>query len=345
MNNQEEESSETKTTSENSEIQTTDENSTLNNDEKIEKSNENEKSCSSPENKISNEQEPTRRIIMSQDIRYSTEQGDRDKLMEKYNNYQVSDTNSCNIRFLTDHRQKKILFGRSEGTNLRNSFFFLFGFFFIEENSNLHSISKTFNVNMLVRIYILFLFNIYLFFFLSRVIKILQNIHLKFLVQKLMYENVLLKLLIGCLNSKIEQQLKVIAKIIINKQVQLMSKNLMKQKFQLVNFINKKLLMNLNFSFLDNEKSDDKSSPQPTSIFVTTINPDSSVSEEKKSIIPSISNDNEEKSDTKDENIEEGQYKFIPLERKPEYTFIILITSQGQEVLKSINFLLIYFIF
>jgi len=96
---------------------------------------------------------------------------------------------------------------------------------------------------------------------------------------------------------------------------------------------------------LDNEKSDDKSPPHPTAIFVTTINPDSSIIEEKKSIIPSTPNNNEEKIDTKDENIEGEQYKFIPLERKPEYTFIILITSQGQEVLKSIHFLLIYFTF
>jgi hypothetical protein len=133
MSNQEQESTETKIPSENSEIQTTDENSSLNNNEKLEKSDENEKSfSSSSENKISNEQETTRRIIMSQDIRYSTEQGDREKLLEKYNNYQVSDTNSCNIRILIDHRQKKNLLGRNE-----------------EENSNLHSIAKLYNVNML----------------------------------------------------------------------------------------------------------------------------------------------------------------------------------------------------
>ncbi len=163
MNNQEEESSETKSTSENSEIQTTDENSTLNNDEKIEKSNENEKSCSSPENKISNEQEPTRRIIMSQDIRYSTEQGDRDKLIEKYNNYQVSDTNSCNIRFLTDHRQKKNLFGRNEGKDFRKNLFPFFIYSLLEENSNLHSIAKTFNVNIHVRMSILSFVQTYFF--------------------------------------------------------------------------------------------------------------------------------------------------------------------------------------
>ena len=52
---------------------------------------------------------------MPQDIRYSTEPNDREKLMEKYKNYQVSDTNACNIRFLTDNRQKKNILGRHEG--------------------------------------------------------------------------------------------------------------------------------------------------------------------------------------------------------------------------------------
>lgn len=129
MSNQEQESIEVKTpVSENIDIQTIDENQTTDNNEKIEKLNENEKSSSSPlETKISNEQETTttttRRIVMPQDIRYSTEQGDRDKLVEKYNNYQVSDTNSCNIRFLIDHRQKKNLFGRNEGINFNMNLF------------------------------------------------------------------------------------------------------------------------------------------------------------------------------------------------------------------------------
>ena len=83
------------------------------------------------------------------------------------------------------------------------------------------------------------------------------------------------------------------------------------------------------------DKSDDKSPPHPTTIFVTTINPDSSITEEQKPITPSTPNPNEEKTDAKDESVEEEQYKFVPLERQPEYTLIILITSQGQEVLKS----------
>jgi hypothetical protein len=35
--------------------------------------------------------------------------------------------------------------------------------------------------------------------------------------------------------------------------------------------------------------------------------------------------------------------KYVPLERKPEFTFVVLITSQGQEVLKSIYFLSSFF--
>jgi hypothetical protein len=94
------------------------------------------------------------------------------------------------------------------------------------------------------------------------------------------------------------------------------------------------------------EKSDENSPPHPTAIFVTTINPDSSITEEQKPITPLTPNPNEEKSDAQDENTEEEQYKFVPLERKPEYTFIVLITSQGQEVLKSTDdCLLIYLIY
>ena len=107
MSNQEQESIEVKPTSEN---QTTD------NNENIEKSSPAEQEPPPPP--------PPRRIVMPQDIRYATEQGDRDKLLEKYNNYQVSDTNSCNIRFLTDHRQKKSLLGRNEGTDVRVSLFY-----------------------------------------------------------------------------------------------------------------------------------------------------------------------------------------------------------------------------
>jgi hypothetical protein len=66
----------------------------------------------------SSEQHSTRRITIPQDVRYSTEPNDREKLMEKYNNYQISDINACNMRFLTDNRQKKFLFGRHEGKTI-----------------------------------------------------------------------------------------------------------------------------------------------------------------------------------------------------------------------------------
>ena len=73
---------------------------------------------------------------------------------------------------------------------------------------------------------------------------------------------------------------------------------------------------------------EEKSSPQPTSIFVTTINPDSSITEENMPITPSTPT-------AREENTEKEPVKFVPLERKVEYSFIMLITTQGQEVLKS----------
>ena len=99
--------------------------------------------------------------------------------------------------------------------------------------------------------------------------------------------------------------------------------------------------------FIEKENADDDgSSSHPTSIFVTTINPDSSVTEEKKSITSSTPNTNEEKTDdakeTKTSHVEEEPLKFIPLERKPQYTFVMLISNQGQEVLKSKDMNLIF---
>ena len=77
---------------------------------------------------VATEQEkPPRRAAMPQDIRYATEHDDRDKLLDKYNSYQVSDTNACRLRFLTDHRQKKNLLGRNEGMVQRIEVFRLSG--------------------------------------------------------------------------------------------------------------------------------------------------------------------------------------------------------------------------
>jgi hypothetical protein len=104
---------------------------TLSNNEDVEKVKDDQSNSS--------EQCSTRPPTMSQDIRYSNEQNnDR----EKYNNYQISDINACNIRFLIDNRQKKSLFNQKEGVNTRE-----------DENSNLHSLGKTFRVNIFVSIY------------------------------------------------------------------------------------------------------------------------------------------------------------------------------------------------
>ncbi|CAF1252676.1 unnamed protein product [Adineta steineri] len=281
MSNQEQELPEAKIASEN---ETTNENQSTN------ETNENEKSSSpSSENKIlnestnSNKQEPTRRITFPQDIRYSTEQGDREKLLEKYNNYQVSDTNSCNIRFLTDHRQGKHLLGRHD-----------------DENSTLQSLSKTFNVNI---------FPAY------------QNPP-KHSFKVFGTEANVRKCLIEIMNRPHKPSTR------STNQGDTETNN------QSTTTTNNEESHETEVS-ADNEKTDENSLPQPTSIFVTTINPDSSITEEKKPFAPSTSNTNEEKSDTKDETTEQEKLKFVPLERKPEYTFTILITSQGQEVLKK----------
>ena len=76
-------------------------------------------------------------------------------------------------------------------------------------------------------------------------------------------------------------------------------------------------------------------SPQPSAIFITTINPDSSITEETKPYTPSTPVINEEKVEPEKSTTDDDKLKFVPLERKPEYGLTILITSQGQEVLKS----------
>lgn len=90
------------------------------------------------------------------------------------------------------------------------------------------------------------------------------------------------------------------------------------------------------------EKPSLESSETSTPISTTESNVASSTNEEQQSETVAVSNTNEEKFQTKDQNNEQEQYKFIPIERKPEYTFTILITSQGQEVLKSIDCILRY---
>ena len=83
------------------------------NSETVEKSTE-EKS-NATEDRPAEEPVKPRRSVISQDIRYATEPDDQDKLLEKYQNYQTSEVNACQLRFLTDHRQKKNFIGRTDG--------------------------------------------------------------------------------------------------------------------------------------------------------------------------------------------------------------------------------------
>ena len=100
---------------------------------------------------VPSEPEKPRRAAMPQDIRYATEHDDRDKLLDKYNNYQVSETNACRLRFLTDHRQKKNLLGRTEGTVRGiDAIAGLDRGLFLDDSANLQAIGKTFDVNFQV---------------------------------------------------------------------------------------------------------------------------------------------------------------------------------------------------
>jgi len=182
---------------------------------------------------------PTRRSAMPQDVRYSTEPSDQAKLMDKFTNYQISDTNACNIRFLADNRQKKTLLGRNE------------------DNTNLHSLSKTFRTNIFPGYQLPGKHSYKIFGAEANVRRCLIEIMTRMFKQTTKTENV----------------------------------------------------------------SENKSpSTNPTAIFVTTINPDSSITEVKKD---TQSNTNEE------------QVKYTPVEQKSTFTLIMLITSQGQEVLKK----------
>lgn len=106
MNNTEQEKNETNVSSENSEATTT----------KEEQPNPVEEQRNTEESgATSNEPVKARRPVISQDIRYATEPDEQDKLLEKYQQYQVSESNACHLRFLTDHRQNKTLLGRNDG--------------------------------------------------------------------------------------------------------------------------------------------------------------------------------------------------------------------------------------
>ncbi|CAF0936876.1 unnamed protein product [Adineta ricciae] len=232
---------------------------------------ENEKPSAVENRSTVNEQEPIRRMKMPQDIRYATEQSDRDKLSEKYGHYQVSEVNTCNMRFVIDYRQKKNLLGGRHD----------------DEDSNLHSIGKTFNLHILPA----------------------YQSPPKHAFKIFGTEANVRKCLIDLLNRIFKQPSR--------STTQNDSEDCQRSTPTASNE--------------ETTKDDQNSSSDPTSIFVTTINPDSSITEEKKPIVPSTPDFNEVKEDSQ----EQEQYKFVPLERKPEYTFTMLITGQGQEVLKK----------
>lgn len=99
--------------------------------------------------------EPTRRMTMPQDIRYATEPSDHEKLLEKFNDYQISDVNACFIRFLIDRRQKKHLLGSNEGEfidskYIKNSEYDELFFSLDNEQENLQTVAKKFDVNLSV---------------------------------------------------------------------------------------------------------------------------------------------------------------------------------------------------
>ncbi|CAF3317372.1 unnamed protein product [Rotaria socialis] len=283
MSNQEKEPSEATAIPD---IQTTDENQTLTTKENVETSTANEKlsvSDNSSANDLNVSIEPVikPRLSMPQDIRYSTEQSVREKLIEKYNNYQVSDKNSCNIRFTMDHRQKNNLLGRNE-----------------EENLTLNSISKTFNVNVLSGY---------------------QN-PTKHSLKIFGTEVNVRKCSIDIMNRMFKQ---------VNRStIQSESENNEQQTTATSNVKSNETEVSE-----DHEKLGEKSAENSPSALVSTINPESSITEETKSL--TAPNPNKEKLDAKDESSEPEKCKFVPLERKPEYTFILLITGQGQEVLKK----------
>ncbi|CAF0743222.1 unnamed protein product [Didymodactylos carnosus] len=54
---------------------------------------------------------PAKKPDFPQDIRYSSEHIERDKIIEKFRRYEMSDTNACTVRFLIVSQQQKKLFG------------------------------------------------------------------------------------------------------------------------------------------------------------------------------------------------------------------------------------------
>ncbi|CAF0787904.1 unnamed protein product [Adineta ricciae] len=228
------------------------------------------------ENQSTNERS-CRVTAMPQDVRYAIDEDDRTKLTEKYNNYEISNTNACNIRFLTDSRQKKTLFGTKD-----------------EEKSNMNSFAKTFLVNLYPGYQNATKHSYKIFGTEANVRKCLVEI------MNRMFKRSDQPAVSNNEETKISTESSAIDE---GKVAPEPSTDAEKSKE----------------STTEEKNEQDDCLSHPTSIFVTTINPDSSVTEEKKTIIPSTPNN-----------------ESPPLaERKSQWTFILLISSQGQEALKK----------
>ena len=242
-----------------------------------------------------------RRVMMPQDVRYSTEANDREKLLEKYNNYEESTINACNIRFLIDHREKKLLLGQNEGKLAIDE---------PECECSLFSRRRTEE---------------------SRISWChLRREHLRKCVFLSRVESIVIFFQPGYQQST-KHSYKTFGT----------EANVRQCLIEVINRIfkqSKKQPSNKGRGHRENsaerpspcvsaDENVEEKSPesQPTLIFVTTINPDSSITEETKPVTPATPNVTEEK----------GESKSDPIPRAREHKFVMLITSQGQEVLKS----------
>ncbi|UJR23375.1 hypothetical protein I4U23_026384 [Adineta vaga] len=264
----------------------------------IEKSKENQVIVSEQRSQV------TSRVTMPQDIRYSIEEDDRTKLLEKYNNYEISDVNACNIRFLTDNRQKNNLFGQND-----------------EEKSNMISFAKTFTVNIFPGYQHSNKHSYKVFGAEANIRKCLVEVMNRMYKRSKQHD----RQTTTTTTEKSEE-----TKTSTDSKPTVTSTNsseieVLESAQTLTTDVEKTVE-----SFVEKEKNDNESLPHHS---------DTSVTGEEKPIIPSTPNTSEEPSDTtnesKNDSTKQKEMIFTPLERKPEFTFILLISSQGQEVLKK----------
>ncbi|CAF1346917.1 unnamed protein product [Adineta steineri] len=245
------------------------------------------------------EQRSTQRITMPQDVRYSIEQNDRDKLMEKYTNYQISDINACNIRFLIDSQQKKVLFGEND-----------------EENCNLQAFSKIFHVNIFSGYQNTSKHSYKIFGTEANVRKCLVEIMNRIFKQSNRSTHH------DYNKTNDEEKLQIAEPSTDNSCITEETKPLGSTS---------KTTEEIEVS-IENKNVDDELSKNLASTCMITTNPDLSAVDEKETSNSNTRNINEEKSNI---NIEPEQLKFMQLQLSSQFTFILLISNQGQEVLKK----------